>query len=512
MNELGYVAIYARQSIFKADSISVDTQIESCKTLVPPETPIKVYSDKGYTGANTNRPDFQKMLADIKAGLIKQVLVWKLDRISRSVADFATMLDVFKNFDVGFKSYEEPELSISDTGFGKAMLQIVMIFAELERDSIQLRVRENYYSRLECGMLGGGAAPFGYQRAECYINGKKCYMYVPDEEKSKIVQYLYEIYANSEKSLGFLVKWLNDSGIKTNRGHFWNSNALSTMLKNPAFVKADATIYTYYQSKGVKFNNPVDMFQGENGLYLYGNRKIKGSDKKRFKYSDFNGDFVTIAPHLGIVSSEIWLQVQQKLSTNSALGSSGTSQHSWLTGFCKCGYCGKAVIFTQNRGIVYISCLGRRDKHCYERKRTIRAEQIEAEVEKALLSYIKSLPVKAEKAQKKNLPEINKIQIEIAKIDESIDRYLNQLEFAEGALIRRINDKVNQLDKQRQLLGMELTRLTVDSSKPVYGDLDLDDVLKDFSSYSIPQKKAVCKVFLDKVTVWDDKLDIKFAI
>ena len=79
------VAIYARQSVDKKDSISIETQIELCKRQLPDNTPCVVYPDKGYSGSNINRPEFQRLLADVKAGKIDRILTYRLDRISRSV-------------------------------------------------------------------------------------------------------------------------------------------------------------------------------------------------------------------------------------------------------------------------------------------------------------------------------------------------------------------------------------------------------------------------------------------
>ena len=85
-------AIYARQSVDKKDSISIESQIEFCKYELKGGN-CKEYTDKGYSGKNTDRPKFQELVRDIKRGLIAKVVVYKLDRISRSILDFANMMD-----------------------------------------------------------------------------------------------------------------------------------------------------------------------------------------------------------------------------------------------------------------------------------------------------------------------------------------------------------------------------------------------------------------------------------
>lgn len=88
-------AIYARQSVEKADSLSVQGQIDLCKKQILGE--VRVYQDKGYSGKNTNRPDFQRMMADVEKGIIQKIVVYRLDRFSRSLADFSRLWRCFKH-------------------------------------------------------------------------------------------------------------------------------------------------------------------------------------------------------------------------------------------------------------------------------------------------------------------------------------------------------------------------------------------------------------------------------
>ena len=112
-------AIYGRQSIDKKDSISIESQFEFCRyELKGGEA--KEYKDKGYSGKNIERPDFQRLLRDIRAGLIRRVIVYKLDRISRSIVDFAKLMELFKQYNVEFVSCTEK--FDTSTPMGRAML------------------------------------------------------------------------------------------------------------------------------------------------------------------------------------------------------------------------------------------------------------------------------------------------------------------------------------------------------------------------------------------------------
>lgn len=137
-------AIYTRQSVDRADSISIESQIEFCKYEMRGEA-YKVYTDRGYSGKNTDRPAFAEMMNDIENGIISKVVVYKLDRISRSILDFSTMMERFEKYKVEFVSTTEKFDTSSP--MGRAMLNICIVFAQLERETIQKRVTDAYFSR-----------------------------------------------------------------------------------------------------------------------------------------------------------------------------------------------------------------------------------------------------------------------------------------------------------------------------------------------------------------------------
>ena len=99
-------AVYARQSVDKKDSISIESQIDFCKYELKGGS-FKKYRDKGYSGKNTDRPRFKDLVRDIERGLIKRVVVYKLDRISRSIIDFSNMMELFQRYNVEFVSSTE---------------------------------------------------------------------------------------------------------------------------------------------------------------------------------------------------------------------------------------------------------------------------------------------------------------------------------------------------------------------------------------------------------------------
>ena len=151
-------AIYARQSVDKADSLSIQGQIDLCRRETGEE--VSIYQDKGFSGKNTNRPDFQRMMEDVEKGVIQKIVVYRLDRLSRSITDFGKLWDTLKKHGVEFVSINET--FDTSTPMGRAMLNIIMVFAQLERETTAERVRDNYYQRVKLGSWPGGPAPQGF--------------------------------------------------------------------------------------------------------------------------------------------------------------------------------------------------------------------------------------------------------------------------------------------------------------------------------------------------------------
>ena len=113
--------LYARQSVEKQDSISVESQLEFCRFEIKGQA-FRTYIDRGFSGKDTRRPGFEALMEDIRRGEIQAVVVYKLDRISRSIVDFSNMMEVFQSYGVSFIS--STEKFDTSTPIGRAMLNL----------------------------------------------------------------------------------------------------------------------------------------------------------------------------------------------------------------------------------------------------------------------------------------------------------------------------------------------------------------------------------------------------
>lgn len=190
-----YCATYCRKSVEeRADETfgSIENQHESILNFIASHkhegwVPLtERYDDNGFTGSNTNRPSLQKLINDIKESRVNMVVVYKLDRLSRSLVDFVQLLKFFDEHGVAFASITQP--IDTSTSTGKLMLHILSSFAEFERELISERTHDKMGAARKRGQWLGGRPPFGYARDK---EGKKL---VIDKDETKIVREMFELY------------------------------------------------------------------------------------------------------------------------------------------------------------------------------------------------------------------------------------------------------------------------------------------------------------------------------
>ena len=257
-------AIYVRQSVERPDSVSLETQEALCRSELPPETAVTVYSDRGFSGKNTERPALQELMQAVRAGEIGTVLVYKLDRISRNLADFTQLLRVFESHRVEFRSHTEHFETASP--LGQAMQSLLMVFAQLERETISGRVRDAAFARAKQGFDTGGPPPAGFQRIPAVIGGTHTQMLAPDAHAPLIAEG-FSVYLAAEGSLSVVSRYWNNAGFRTRRGGEWLPHTVCRVLRNPVYVQANAAVYAYLSANGAVLCIP-EQLPPQQGVYL----------------------------------------------------------------------------------------------------------------------------------------------------------------------------------------------------------------------------------------------------
>ncbi|WP_312070432.1 recombinase family protein [Anaerotignum propionicum] len=492
------IAIYARQSIEKKDSISLESQIEMAKREIFDEQ-FKIYQDSGFSGKNTNRPAFSQMMHDIKHGDIEKVIVYRLDRISRSLVDFADFINILEGQGVSFVSATE-KFDTSNP-MGRAMLYIIVVFAQLERETIAERVKDNYYARVKKGAWGGGPPAFGFDLARTTISGKKATKYQPNEQLNHVIK-IFELYAKPYTSLSDIQKYLISENILSAGGVNFDNAKLSLILKNPAYVKADITIYNYYKSKGVIMANKPEEFDGEHGCILVGKR-----DGNERKYKDVSNHLLAIGAHEGVIPSETYLLCQAKLELNQQIKNSFKGKYSWLTGLVKCGHCGYAfsVRFGQTKEgrIPYFACSGRYLHKCCEVKQTHRVKEVEAYVESVLINESENIRLVREKRENTSGKEF---QQKVLEIDGKIENLISTLETASNVSTEYINRRIDALHHEKQLLMHQYSQTLLEYEPAEVIPFSAED----WSKLSFEDKRLIARSLISKVELSQSGVEIFF--
>ena len=489
-------AIYARQSIDKKDSISIETQIEACNRCCDGE--YRVYSDKGWSGKNLDRPQFQQLLKDIRAGEIHKLVVYKLDRISRSLNDFSNLMETFKKYGVEFAS--TVETFDTSTAIGRAMLGIIMVFAELERENILLRVKDNYYARGEKGLYLGGVPIYGFDKIPTRLDGIKTSVLVPNSDMPT-VEYIFSAYRESGCSLGNIVRTLNEQGVLSPAGTLWDSSKLSRLLRSPVYVCADMEVYRYFKEKGARISNPAEDFTGEHGCFLYGKR-----ESNERKYTDVHDHVLSIGLHDGVISSELWLDVQRKLDGNTQLKKGRSGTYSWLTGLLKCGRCGYAMRVVSGE---YFYCSGKANHHICEgisgKPKIEAAEQaVYAELKQKFNEIRELHPTGKQQVS----PKANKLKMQLETLNSQIDNLVDKIAETSAAIGKVLEEKLERLIAEREGVRQELEKLGGDKPRQSYESVI--PLLDEFPDMPTEVKRQIASQFIAKVLMWEDRLEIQW--
>ncbi|MEA4972953.1 hypothetical protein SDC9_108704 [bioreactor metagenome] len=300
------VGIYARVSTQEQaqEGYSIDAQKERLGNYCKAKDwkVVANYIDAGYSGSNLNRPAMQSLIDDASNGKIDAVLVYKLDRISRSQKDTLFLIeDVFLKNGISFISLNEN--FDTSTAFGRAMIGILSVFAQLEREQIKERTRMGLEERIKQGKHHS-FAPFGYR----HINKEL----VINEDEAEVVRDIYSQTAQYKT-----LKQINDFVVKT----YPEYTELFTNKNNKIYDIVHNITYGGY----VKFGNSVS----------------KGTHEPIVDEITYHRVQAILAE-----KAATW----QKLRTKRT----GTNSHYLLTGFLYCGYCGARVRAVPRHGGKYV--------------------------------------------------------------------------------------------------------------------------------------------------------------
>lgn len=312
------IAIYSRKSKFTGKGDSIDNQIELCREYVKYHFPdadpsdIVTFEDEGFSGKTLDRPQFQKLMRMQEAKPFEVLIVYRLDRVSRNVGDFAKLIEKLNRSDTAFVSVKEQ--FDTSTSMGRAMMNVSAVFAQLERETIAERVRDNMYLMAKDSCWTGGTTPLGYvsEKVE-YSDGDKIRSYfrlAVEESEAAIVQLIFSQYLKTH-SCRAVEHYLYENGYRTRKGVLFDDVAVRRILTNPVYCAVDDDSIAFFEGKQCEVI-ATKGHSGEVGFMPYNRtnqlRELQAMDKW----------LVSAGAHKPLISSDDWIKVQKLLAGNSA--------------------------------------------------------------------------------------------------------------------------------------------------------------------------------------------------
>lgn len=451
-NEDKKFAVYTRKSRFTGKGESISHQKKQCIDKIMSSNNnidmdnIVFFEDEGFSGKNVKRPGFQKMKAMIENDEITAVYVYSLDRLSRSISDFSSFYKLLKKHDVNFVTVNVT----FETGSigGEAMLNMLAVFSEFERNLIAERIRDNMHELAKSGRWLGGTAPTGFKSKEIVgsyaQNGKerKAFMLEPIEDEVAIVQTIYDKYVEFS-SQSKLITYLMNEGYKTKNDVFFTRLAIKAILTNPVYTVADESTYEYFSSLGANICAAKEEFNGRYGIMAY--NKTEQIDGKAHKKNDYSEWIIAVGKHAPIISSEQWLKAQEILNYRGKQTKRyPRTEVALLSGLLFCGKCGKhmrpklgAVKKNGNRQFVYRCTLKDDSKKQLCDARNINGYEIDSMVLQEIFNLVEKFKTKT--------ADVSALRKTIDKPDFDFDAEIKRLTKKVSEINTTIRNATNQL-------------------------------------------------------------------
>jgi DNA invertase Pin-like site-specific DNA recombinase len=227
-------AIYTRKSSeegLEQEFNSLDAQREACEAYIASQRSERWleladrYDDGGVSGGTLDRPALKRLLSDIEVGQVDVVVVYKIDRLSRALMDFAKLVEVFDRNNVTFVSVTQS--FNTTTSMGRLTLNILLSFAQFEREVIGERIRDKVAASRKRGMWMGGVVPLGYE-----VRDRKLIIHAPE---AATVRMIFERFL-TVGSATTLARSLSAEGVRSRRGKLIDKGFLYKLLNNRIYI------------------------------------------------------------------------------------------------------------------------------------------------------------------------------------------------------------------------------------------------------------------------------------
>ena len=525
-------AVYSRKSRFTGKGESIENQIELCRRYINLNYPnaseknIFIYEDEGFSGGNTDRPQFKKMMDDASEKKFNVLICYRLDRISRNIGDFAKLIDRLGELGISFESIKEK--FDTDSSLGRAMMYIASVFSQLERETIAERIRDNMHELAKTGRWLGGNTPTGYRSVQVQtitVDGKKrssCMLKIEESEMTAVKK-IFEKFLESE-SLTAVETYMIQNHIKTRKGKDFSRFSIKGILRNPVYMIADSDAWEYLSVLGAEIFAEKSDFDGNCGVMAY-NKTLQKKGKTN-KIRDIKEWIITTGRHKGVVSGKEWKQVQECLERNSVKAYRKPKNNTaLLSGLLYCGDCGHYM-----RPKIYNSFYKDGEKKfsylCEMKEKSRRSEcsvsnpagnELDAEVIKEIskleedkkeLYYILNKAKKTFSDGRESNTEIEELNEGLNVNNRKIASLVENLtELEKTVADKYIIKKIEELHAENELLKKRLYELIKTSENKKSVDVNyITDTLTVWESVikliEVRERRDVVRTIVDKI-IWD---------
>ena len=531
------IAIYSRKSRYTGKGESIGNQIDLCREYIRTHygdaaaEHAVVFEDEGFSGGNLNRPDFKKMMTAAKDRKFKAIVVYRLDRISRNISDFSSLIEELGRLGIDFVSIRESFDTSSP--MGRAMMYIASVFSQLERETIAERIRDNMHELAKTGRWLGGTTPTGYASESVKsitVDGKTkkaCKLkLLPDE--AEIIYKIFDLYEQYD-SLTMTETELLRQGIKTKTGRSFTRFSIKSILQNPVYLIADKDAYQYFVDNEAELFAPESDFDGVRGVLAY-NR----SDQEKGRatvYNPISEWIVSVGEHPGIISSNRWIRVQESLERNKSKSyHKSRGNEALLTGllWCSCGsrmYPKVTGRKTADRQVVfpYMCKLKERSRRELCNVRNANGNLLDAaicEQVKHLADHSSDFMKQLEKAKSAHAGNRSEFETKLStlrKEQSETQRKINALidslaDFSDSTAAVHLKKRIEELNAQDAALGSRIRELESLTDNGVLGGIEFDVMRQlltvfhdNIDDMTVTQKRAAIRTVVRKV-VWDGKV------
>lgn len=490
------------------------------------EKEITVFEDEGFSGKNLKRPQFQAMMTQEKRKPFDYIVVYRLDRISRNVGDFASLIEQLNECHTSFICIKEQ--FDTSTPMGRAMMNIAAVFAQLERETIAERIKDNMYMLAKEGKWTGGQTPLGYksiQHTSCDASGKEhsFFTLTIDETQIDLVRLIFEKYSEFH-SAHAVEMYLFEHNFKTQRNNYWDSGNIKRVLTNPTYCIADEASYKYFSDMGCCVCFTPEDCDGKSGILAYNRycgakRQLTTPDKW----------VITKSTHEGILTGEEFVRIQGIVAeksydmTNGKKAAHRVSHNSrnLLSGtlYCTCGAYMRPKVYPS--GNMYYICESKLDsKKAKCQMKSVNGDELDKTVvdelygfdleESIILKQLNMLRKKVGDIDENISAEVKALQAKIDNNERAIENLISVLSMNPSPqLVELTNQHISELSAENHQLSLELIELQDKEAQQEYCRTELSalektlqDFREKFHTQSIENKREYIKKIIDRI-VWD---------